>query len=207
MKIDAKKLPKFYVLIFTSAVHGVLLFGVVFSGGSARQKIEEEEAVIINLVNIEEFSEPLPPPAPKKTVENQVENEPVVIEDDIAENIIETEVERQEISGAADGKAEGAEESAVYIAQYTKQNYSYIQKRIMQELIYPSQARRAGVQGVVEVVFTINTDGSIRGALVRKSSEKIILDEEALRAVQSAAPFRPPQRPVKIVIPVSFKLT
>jgi protein TonB len=77
----------------------------------------------------------------------------------------------------------------------------------MRELIYPSQARRTGVQGVVEIVFIINMDGTIREAAVRKRSRHAILDEEALRAVQSAAPFRKPETPVKIVIPVSFTLT
>jgi protein TonB len=77
----------------------------------------------------------------------------------------------------------------------------------MRELIYPSQAKRRGIQGVVEIVFVINMDGSIREAAVRKSSRHLILDEEALRAVQSAAPFRRPDTPVKIVIPVSFTLT
>ena len=134
-------------------------------------------------------------------------DEPVIAKDDAAEDIIETEELPPEVSGVTDGEADSEEGSAAYISEYTKNNYNYIQKRIMQELIYPSQARRAGIQGVVEVVFVINTDGSIQETAVRRSSDKIILDEEALRAVKNAAPFRPPQRPVRIVIPVSFKLT
>ena len=202
MNIDANKWPKLCVLLLTAVIHGVLLFGVVFNNDAAAKIIEE--ASFINLVNIEEYSEPA---APKKAAQPKVPDEPVIAKDDAAEDIIETEELPPEVSGVTDGEADSEEGSAAYISEYTKNNYNYIQKRIMQELIYPSQARRAGIQGVVEVVFVINTDGSIQETAVRRSSDKIILDEEALRAVKNAAPFRPPQRPVRIVIPVSFKLT
>ena len=227
--MDAKKWIKPCVLFFSAVLHGVLLFCIVFHASA--KKRETEEAVNISLVNIDAFEEapPAPPPPAKKAVKPQIREEPVRSWEPIAEQIIEIEEPPEEPSeetgvDEADGLTEGAEggdsdsksngtpngaaeAAAAYSSEYIRSNYTYIQQRVMRELIYPSKARRAGIQGMVEIVFIINIDGSASGIAVRKSSGKSILDDEAIRAVKSASPFRGPERPVRIVIPVSFKLT
>lgn len=228
--MDAKKWIKPCVLFFSAVLHGVLLFCIMFHASPKERELQE--AVNISLVNIHEYEEapPAPPPPAKKTVKTQIREEPLPAEEPIAEEIIEIEEPPEEPSeetglSEAPGIAEGAEggggdsksngapggageaASAAYSSEYIRSNYNYIQKRVMRELIYPSKARRAGIQGMVEIVFIINIDGSASGIAVRKSSGKSILDDEAIRAVKSASPFRGPERPVRIVIPVSFKLT
>ncbi|MDR2491806.1 MAG: energy transducer TonB [Spirochaetaceae bacterium] len=181
------------VLGISIAVHLAVLFLVVFK--TAAKEPPSADAVPISIVDISEHKSTRPAAVPRV---REPPKEAPPVEDEIAETVVETEEET-----AAAG------ESSVDIdaAQYVKDNYTYVQRRILQELIYPSKARRTGVQGVVEVVFTINSNGSAVDIEVRKSSGKPILDEEALRAVQSASPYRRPKNPVRIIIPVSFKLT
>ncbi|GHT78823.1 hypothetical protein FACS1894130_06110 [Spirochaetia bacterium] len=209
------------VLFFSVVLHGVLLFCIVFRTGI--QEMKPEKAVAINLVSIEEYQEA--PPPPKKAVKPEIPEVPPVVEDPITEEVIEVEeLPPEELANEAESgvdepggveggiagstaKGGGEAEIAAYVSEYIRGNYTYIQKRIMQELIYPSRARRTGIQGVVEIAFVINRDGSISEVAVRKTSGKSILDDEALRAVRSAAPFHRPNVPVRITIPVSFKLT
>jgi protein TonB len=165
-----------------------------------------EETAPLRVVDISEYVEAPPAPLVRPRVK-ETPPEPEEVQDEIAETIVETEEEHHDNQSAAVGASSEGLASEGAGARYVKENYSYVQRRIVQELEYPSQARRAGIQGVVEVIFTINANGSAGDIAVRRSSGKDILDEEALRAVQSASPFRRPPEPVRIVIPVSFKLT
>jgi protein TonB len=109
-------------------------------------------------------------------------------------------------AGAAPATTAAAEDSRARVADYVRRNYSYIQRRIRDSLVYPAQARRTSLQGTAELVFTVNKDGTVSGLGVRVSSGEDILDQAALEAVRTASPFRPPPAPARIVIPVAFKL-
>jgi protein TonB len=111
------------------------------------------------------------------------------------------------IEAGAQRPAENTERgSEARTAGYVRRNYTYIQRRIRDKLVYPPQARRAGIQGTTEVGFIIHKDGSVSGVTVRAGSGHAILDEGAVAAVFAAAPFPKPPAPARIVIPVSFKL-
>lgn len=84
--------------------------------------------------------------------------------------------------------------------------YSYISDKMK----YPSQARRIGVEGRVFVQFVINVDGSLTDIKVIKGIGAGC-DEEAIRVLQSAPPWKPGKQrgvPVRqrMVIPITFKL-
>jgi protein TonB len=89
---------------------------------------------------------------------------------------------------------------------YVRLNYDYIQRRIRDRLVYPSVARRAGMQGVAELVFTIHEDGRVSDVRVRKSSGHSLLDEAAVKTVFAAAPFPRPPAPARLAIPIAFRL-
>jgi protein TonB len=91
-------------------------------------------------------------------------------------------------------------------AEYIKRNYRYLQRRIRDKLVYPSQARKAGLQGVSEVSFTIHEDGRVSAVSLVKSSGHSILDEAALETIYAAAPFPRPPAPARIAIPIAFRL-
>jgi protein TonB len=71
---------------------------------------------------------------------------------------------------------------------------------------YPPDARRRRWQGRVLLAFTLDADGSLLDLQVRQSSGHDVLDQAAADAIRRAAPFDPPGVPVRVVIPVSFRL-
>ena len=91
-------------------------------------------------------------------------------------------------------------------AGYLKGNYEYIKRRVRQYLVYSPQAKRMGIQGMVTVSFTIQQDGRVRDVAVSKSSGYSLLDESALEAVRSAAPFAAPPESARVIMPVQFSL-
>jgi protein TonB len=58
----------------------------------------------------------------------------------------------------------------------------------------------------VLLAFTLDADGSLLDLQVRQSSGHDVLDQAAADAIRRAAPFDPPGVPVRVVIPVSFRL-
>ncbi|MBF8253546.1 MAG: TonB family protein, partial [Deltaproteobacteria bacterium] len=56
---------------------------------------------------------------------------------------------------------------------------------------YPEMALRYGLQGKLLMEFSILENGELARARIVRSSGSNLLDEEALRAVRSAAPFSP----------------
>jgi protein TonB len=56
---------------------------------------------------------------------------------------------------------------------------------------YPELALRYGLQGRLLLEFSILGNGDLEGAKIVRSSGSNLLDDEALRAVKSAAPFGP----------------
>jgi protein TonB len=212
--MDAEKKLRLSIAFASVALHIAILFCVVFNVVAAEVRLEETAP--LRIVDITEYVEAPPPAARPIVVPPKIE--PAEVQEEIAETVVETDEEVTETaaetseetnhstvsSAAPSGRGTATNDAA---AQYVKENYNYVQRRILQELIYPSKARRTGIQGVVEVIFTINANGGAGDISVRRSSGKEILDDEAVRAVKSASPFRRPPAPVRIVIPVSFKLT
>jgi protein TonB len=88
--------------------------------------------------------------------------------------------------------------------RYLREQFAYIRERVMERLIYPPLARRQGLTGQVRVEFTIRADGSVEGLRIAVSSGRSLLDQQAVRAVQAAAPFPPPPAPASITLPVLF---
>jgi TonB family protein len=86
-----------------------------------------------------------------------------------------------------------------------------IQQRIMENVIYPKQARDAGFQGTARLNVKLSYRGELLDATVKKSSGYKILDDNALAGAKSTAmypPFPPaiPQEELWIEVPVSYQL-
>lgn len=76
--------------------------------------------------------------------------------------------------------------------------FASIKRKIELVWQYPYEAAVAGIQGELEIDFTIGRSGKLDAvALVRGSGHRI-LDEEALRSIRKAAPFDP--------IPAQYKI-
>jgi protein TonB len=67
----------------------------------------------------------------------------------------------------------------------------WLKIKIESVLKYPELAAMSGYQGTLYIKFDILKDGALGPVEVLKSSGYKILDDEAVRAVRSAAPFQP----------------
>jgi protein TonB len=115
-------------------------------------------------------------------------------------------VESSGAAGLAGASPGGSGETAGRNMEYIKRNYGYIQRRIRDRLVYPAPARRAGIQGVSEVTFTIHEDGTVSGIVIKKSSGYEVLDDAAIQTIAAAAPFPKPPAPARLAIPIAFRL-
>ncbi len=79
-----------------------------------------------------------------------------------------------------------------------------IRSRIEQAKVYPDEARRAGLQGTVEIQFRIGPDGSAEALEIVRSSGHPELDESSLQTIRRAAPY--PVVTGRIRIPLSYRL-
>ena len=92
------------------------------------------------------------------------------------------------------------------VEEYRHANFGTIRSSILANLRYPLVARRKGWSGMVEVAFLVAPDGSVSDLRIQASSGFPVLDEQALAAVRSSAPFTPPRMAALLVVPVTFRL-
>lgn len=88
----------------------------------------------------------------------------------------------------------GASRSRIPLETKEPQYVSYftsIKRSIDASWKYPELALRYGLQGRLIVEFEILETGQLEGLRVIRSSGSALLDDEALRAIRSAAPFAP----------------
>ncbi len=76
---------------------------------------------------------------------------------------------------------------------------------------YPPEARKAHIEGVVQVHFVMEADGHLTRAEIQKSSGRPALDKEALALMERAQPLPPlpadfPTHTLDAVVPIEFSL-
>jgi protein TonB len=76
--------------------------------------------------------------------------------------------------------------------------------------LYPENARRAGLQGTVQMLFAMRRDGMVTDVHIRTSSGERVLDEAAAETIRRAQPLPriPRELPdrLTILVPVEFGL-
>ncbi|MDR1411254.1 MAG: TonB family protein [Spirochaetaceae bacterium] len=152
--------------------------------------------------------EPLPVPdnAPAENYIITTEEETAAADREAQDPAPPVQAESAGPGGRAAESSGRTAEAAALTAEYVKRNYNYIQRRIRDRLVYPSPARRAGIQGVTEVSFIIHEDGRVSAVTVRAGSGHAVLDEAAVATILAAAPFPAPPAAARIAIPISFRL-
>ncbi len=83
--------------------------------------------------------------------------------------------------------------SDVRYASYTQMVRQWIESRWQ----YPDLAKHYGLQGRVVVEFTIRQNGHVEFLELVRSSGSKLLDDEAVRAIKAAVPFRPFPRTIQ----------
>ena len=143
-------------------------------------------------------------PGEAAEIENQKNDEASFIVSENTSEINEPVKEQNSVSRenvGSNGTGLPSQEEA-----YLRYNFSAIQLSVTGSLVYPARAQKAGMQGIVEILFTIDTDGNVREALVQTTSGYEVLDNAARQAVYKAAPFPKPPERMKIAMPIKFEL-
>ena len=88
---------------------------------------------------------------------------------------------------------------------------SIVQKRIVENLTYPSSAKEAGFQGTVKLSLLLSYRGELLEAKVKESSGYNILDENALKVakeISSYPPFPPSieAKEILVDVPIAYRL-
>ena len=176
-------------------------------------KVEPEKVVEEKLPESE--AEPVPPPPipveqPKpKKVEPEKPKPKAVEKPKPVKKPKETKAEKKEpttqkASESAEAKAAAAAEQTVKKKSITAMLVSLVEKHKR----YPKAARRAGIEGVVLVEFTVDSSGKVTGASVIKKSGKGSLDsasqELSNRIIGTA--FNVPNSGMKIQVPIRYSL-
>ena len=83
-------------------------------------------------------------------------------------------------------------------------------KFINENLKYPEQAKKDGIQGVVVIQFIVNRNGKVENTKIMRSVNPL-LDEEAERVIKSSPNWVPGKQGGKAVdvfftLPIRFKL-
>jgi protein TonB len=197
-------------LCVSLGLHGYLLFMVSFHQ-TLRAPIRSVPFNALSLFNFTVLepaaSEPVAPepqapdmpPRPPPLPEPPASVEPV-------ETFVSMEAPPEDAFPEAEVAAADTPDAAALDRAYVRSNYEYIQRHIREKLVYPPQARQSGIQGVAELSFVIHTDGHVSNVRITVSSGSETLDASAVEAIYSAAPFRPPPRQARLVMPVAFRL-
>jgi protein TonB len=135
-------------------------------------------------VDAPRVSAPLPrdpvtlPPPPPQPVDEPVETSAESALLRISEPAPEAVPDR----GATSAKDPQAERQ---VADYFARLSAHLNRRKS----YPATAKKARQQGVVTVRFTVDRDGNVSGASIKKSSGHDILDQATLELLQRVAPL------------------
>lgn len=156
---------------------------------------------------------PPPPPQVQVPIIVEVDNDDIVVDNDVNLHIEVTQDTKVEaIVVQAVEPIEEVEEIFNFVEESAlpKAGFVAFYKYVGDQMKYPPQARRIGIEGKVFVEFVINKDGSITDVKVVKGIGAGC-DEEAVRVIRSAPAWTPGKqrgKPVKqrMVLPITFRL-
>jgi protein TonB len=170
------------------------------------------------LVTLEEIQqtrqEVLPPAPPRPPVPVEVPND-VVLDDaeleldaslDLNEALVDL---RPPLPAPPPAEELEEEEAEIFVAVEDMPQMIGGVARLIQTIVYPEMARKAGVEGTVIVQIIIDEEGVPRDPVILRSASDL-LDDAAVEAVmrQRFTPGRQRGRAVKVklAIPVTFRL-
>jgi len=117
---------------------------------------------------------------------------PPVDDLDLAEKP-DTDISKPEEPAASKTSSEETQET-ISLDTADKRYVTYaqaIKERIAGQWKYPQEARKKRLEGRLVALFSLNREGALTRMEITRSSGHEVLDREAERAVQSAAPFPP----------------
>lgn len=86
-------------------------------------------------------------------------------------------------------------------AQVACANY----REVMSSIVYPREALLDNIEGEVVIEFTIATNGSIKDAAIKSSTNRVF-NRTSLNTVQSRLKCQPQPQEIRVQAPISFKI-
>jgi len=178
------------------------------------------KAVVLELSNIERM---IQKPSPQKVVEEvkkvepikpieQVKPKPIMKKEVVIPVPLKEEVSNTPIPVIDNVQPTLAQEVTpslppVMSDTYEKTDFEIIRDKVLARLIYPSVAKRMGLNGLVKIALVIDTDGRLVSVTIQSSSGKEILDNAALEAANKLQnePLPKPKRLSTVILPIAFK--
>lgn len=106
-------------------------------------------------------------------------------------------------SGNTDRGGSGSEGLATELSLYVKE----VKKLIAKKSFYPRSAKKRGIEGTVNVSFSVDSDGAVYDVVISKASGFNLLDENALSIVKSVSPLPvPPRDDLRLELPLVFSI-
>jgi TonB family protein len=105
----------------------------------------------------------------------------------------DTDISKPQEPVASQAASEDSQET-ISLDTDDKRYVSYaqaIKERIAGQWKYPQEARKKKLEGRLVALFSLNREGALTRLDITKTSGHDVLDREAERAIQSAAPFPP----------------
>ena len=90
--------------------------------------------------------------------------------------------------------------------RFLDNNFDYIRKLVLQNLTFPTAARKMGWTGKILVQFTIRNDGEVADIAILSSSGHDQLDDNVISAIQRTSPFPKPPVQAQLILPISYSL-
>ena len=180
--------------------------------------LQGEGAVIIDdetIIQTEERRE-LPPPPPQEQVATAIEivkNDVRVADFEISAETFEHQIV-EEVVYIESAKEVIAEPEPIFqiveeLPEFPGGDAARM-KFLMDNIVYPRQAKEAGLEGQVMVTFVVETDGSISNVQILRGKAQL-LDDEAVRVTKMMPKWKPGKQRGKAVrvqyrMPVTFTL-
>ncbi len=91
------------------------------------------------------------------------------------------------------------------LRQQLKQQYlALVMQQIEQHKRYPKAARRRGIEGMVQVSFIIQSDGSVQNIQLQRGTN--VLQKAVRKAISKASPFPAPPSSLSLPVPCRFNM-
>ena len=200
-----------FVIVF--AVTFAVVEFTTFEKKEKKEKKAQQQALDIPIDILVPFTIPekkvVPPPPEAKKIVDIIE----IVEDEV--EIEESELvsieEMGDVVEISDNANIFVEEEVVEEQPSFPGGMQALMKYLQENISYPRISRDNNSQGRSFIRFVVNTDGSINGVEVIKSSGDIYLDKEAVRVVSGMPKWSPGKQAGKAVrvyftLPVVFRL-
>lgn len=107
------------------------------------------------------------------------------------------------ITGSSTGDDSGQRGEATELSTYVRE----VKKLIGAQSYYPQSAKKRGIEGTVNVTFSVSSRGEVYDVNISKGSGFNLLDDNALSIVKSVSPLPiPPRDDLRLELPLVFSI-